>query len=235
MSSIQIFNKGDLGKFTKQVKKEQKYLIGSREKFWERNKSNFEKNVKNLLKLANLPLSWRVYALASHFIADKEIMPYEYDSWSCVLLIAATKKQGYELLLFYNEARIGFLSLPALIPLLAHELVHTHQAARSPQKYSNSAFDDQHASQSETEAEKSVHKLPSILVSEAVLESVLYCYDKEGWKSAQKMIDFLYKVRTNLYSGGYLPWLTEIDYQAFLDAKKKKDISVFLNYYLKLT
>lgn len=234
MPSVQIFNKSDLDKFSKQVKEERKYLNEPRAKFWERNKLNFERNVKNLLKSANLPLNWRVYPLATHFISDKEIMPYEYDSWSCVLLIAATKKQGHELLLFYNEARVGFLSLPALIPLVTHELVHTHQAARSPQKYSKSAFDDGLGSKSETGAESIVHKLPPIFRREAVLESVLYCYDRKGWSSAQKMIDFLYKKRVNLYAGGYLPWLDEEDYLAFLDAKKKKDIAIFLNYYLSL-
>lgn len=234
MSKINIFNKSDLDKFVKQIKSERKVLINSRAKFWKKNKKDFEKNVGFLIKSASTPKEWKIYTLASHFVGEKEIMPYGYDSWSIVLMIAATKKQGYELLLFFNEARIGFLSLPALVPLITHELAHTHQAARSPKLYNNGAFDDKYGSKLETEAEKNVHNLPKILVQEAVLESVLYCYDQQGWSSAEKMINFLYKDRVSLYTGGYLPWLTEEDYRSFLKAKKSKDINIFLNYYLSL-
>ena len=234
MSSIQIFNKETLSKIEEQIKDVRINLHKDRTEFWKRNKKDFEENIKFLVNKATTPRDWKIYTIASHFVTDEEIMPYGYDSWSCVLLIAATKKQGQELLLFYNEARIGFLSLPALLPLVTHELLHTHQAAASPKKYSSSAFNDSYGSALETEVESGIHDLPKIFLQEAVLESVLYCYDKKGWNSAQKMIDFLYKDRIKLYTGGYLPWLTQTDHEAFSEAKRQKNISVFINYYFNL-
>lgn len=235
MANIQIFDKKTILELENKIKEVRKDLLNDREKFWQTNQNAFEKNVELLIGKANTPKGWGIYTLASSLINNTEIMPYDYDSWSTVLIIVATEKQGHELLLFYNKARSGFLSLPGLVPIITHELSHTHQAANSPKKYSNASFNDSSAKAFETDAEKSIYDLPNIFLQEAVLESVLFCFDKKGWNSAQKMIDFLYKDRVNLYSSGYLPWLTEKDYQIFLNARKKKDISHFIKYFIDLT
>src|SRR3989344_9659949 len=118
-----------------QIDLSRKRLETNRKKFWEENEKNFKKNVKNIIDNYSFPKEWKIYVVASNFLFDRKIFPFDYDSWSSTNLIAATKKQGFEVMIFLNKARLEFLSLSALIHLIAHEMVHVTQATRNPKKY----------------------------------------------------------------------------------------------------
>ena len=64
------------------------------------------------------------------------------------------------------------------------------------------------------------------------LESILYCYDRGGWKFAKKMADFWFKERANMYGGGYVRGMSKEEYHAFLESLRKKDIKKFIDFYL---
>lgn len=219
-----ILSELDLEKFTEDTKKLNQKLKMGREAFWAENKKNFEKNIKHLLTISSLPSKWKLWVVASHLISDHEIMPYDSGSWSTSLIIVASPKQGNDMLVFYNEARIGFLSVPAMIPLFVHELAHVVQASDSVPRYFQASVDDEIGKQVETEAEEFVQALPRELIKQAVSETILYSYDNKGWDGAQKAIDFFYIERPKLYSGGYLPWVTEKEYENFQKAKEKNSI-----------
>lgn len=218
-----------LRKLVEQVGGTKPLLQKNRTKYWENNKINFEKNIKLLISHSNLPTKWNIWFVASHIITDKTIMPYDLGSWSTSLVIVDSPKQGHEMLVFYNEARIGFMSLPAMIPIFIHELFHTFQADKSAQRYFQASLDDEVGKQLEIEAEKQVSTLPTELLKQAVLETILYSFDKRGWDGAQKAIDFYYIERPKLYSGGYAPWITEVEYNKFENAKKENAINLLIN------
>lgn len=203
-------------------------LKRNRNSFWENNKKAFCKNVIDIINSLDVPKGWKIYVLVSSFVSDKEIYPYDYDSWSVVNLIAATKKQGHEILVFINKSRAEFLSRPAIVPLILHEFQHIKQAAHNPHKYITSILDDEIAKAFEEDAEKSIRHLDKEFKKEAVLESVLYCYDIGGWDCATKMTNFLYNERENIYSGGYDKDMTDNDYELFNVAKEKEDINLFI-------
>lgn len=217
--------------FLKEIKKYRRALKENRTNFWKKNKKNFENNIKRIIKSQKLPRSWKIYIVASNFLSDKKILPFDYDSWSSVNLIAATKKQGFEMMLFLNKARAEFLSIPALAPLVIHELQHAKQAAKNPKKYIAGIINDRISRVSEIDAEKAITDLPKEFREENALESVLYCYDIGGWKMAKKMADFLYKKREEIYGGGYKKGMTEEEYKIFLRAEKNKDINIFINFF----
>jgi hypothetical protein len=81
-------------KFLDLIKKSREMLKEDRVSFWEENKKNFKKNVKKIIELYSDPKMWKLYILASNFLFDNDIFPFDYDSWSSTNLIAATKKQG---------------------------------------------------------------------------------------------------------------------------------------------
>jgi hypothetical protein len=219
-----------LNKFLGEIEKNRKKVIfaGRRKKFWEENKANFEQNVKTIVRALISPKKWKVYFATGNFLSEKQILPYDYDKWSGVFLVGATKGQGFEIMVFLNKASLEFLSLPALIPLIIHEAEHIKQIVRSPRKSFNGRFNDAFARHQEIEAERAVRRLPQKFVDEAALESILYCFDKGGWGMAQKMADFLYKKQPEAYGGGYDRGMTKEQHQLFLRSKKARNIRMFI-------
>lgn len=215
--------------FLKELKLCRITLKQNRKKFWEDNKKNFEKNIKKIIKTQKLPKGWKVYFIATDFILDKKPMPYDSNGWSDVMLIAATKRQGFEIMVFFNKSK-SFLSLPGLMHLVIHELAHVNQATKSPKKFIRGLIDDKSARDLEIGAEKQYRKIvPEEFRKQELLEKVLYCYDIGSWKSAKKMADFLYKKKAEIYSGGYIKGMTKEEYKVFLLAKENKNINIFID------
>lgn len=217
--------------FLKQIKQSRNKLKYDRKNFWQENKINFENNLKKIVKKLELPKSWKVYLVTSNFLSLKKILPFDDDSWNSTNLIAATKRQGFEIMIFFNRAKSKFLSLPGLIPLVVHELKHVNQAAKSPKNYLKAAINDKISRNLEVEAEKEIKLLPDEFRKEACLEMILYCYDQGGWEMAKKMADFLYKKQEKMYGGGYQKGMTFEEYEVFLEAKKKKNINIFREFF----
>lgn len=200
-----------------------------RKKLWLKNNRNFEKNILkifNKVKNKNLNKKWKIYILTGSFLG-KKAMPYDYDSFSSTNLIAATEKQGFEIIIFLNKARISFLSLPALLPLIMHEIEHVKQTQKNPKKFLLSMLDDELSEKLENEAEAEIKKVSEEFKREYALESVLYCYDTGGLEKAKKMADFLFN-QEKLYGGGYEKGISKKEYKAFLSAEKKKNINLFI-------
>jgi len=217
--------------FQREISQCRNKLKENRKLFWEDNKKNFCKNVMEILQKCELPKDWKTYVVAANFLSNKEILPFDYDSWSIVNLIAATKKQGFETMVFINRSRAEFLSRPAVVPLILHEVQHIRQAAKNPKKFIAAMLDDKIAKSFEIDAEKHVKCFTDEFRQEAVLESVLYCYDVGSWKYATRMANFLYKEREDLYSGGYDKGMKDSEFNLFQQAKLKKKIDLFIDYF----
>jgi hypothetical protein len=216
-------------RFSDLIKNARQRTRGNRTEFWDENKRNFKKNLKKIMEFYPLPEKWRLYLVASTFLFDEEIFPFDYDSWSSTNLISASKKQGFEVMMFLNKARLQFLSLPALIPMIEHEFVHVIQASRDPKKYLKSIINDSLSAKLEMEAEKEVQYISDEFRKQWVLESILYCYDMHGWDFAKKMADFLYVQMEDMYGGGYDKGMKKEEYEKFLEAQAKNDVSIFTN------
>lgn len=215
--------------FLKDIEKSRKSLLKNRKKFFEANKKNFEKNLMQIINNYKISKPWKVYVVAGNFAGEKNIMPYDYDAWSSCFLVCATKKQGYEMMLFLNKAK-SFLSIPGLVPLVAHEIEHIKQGIRSPKKHLKSIIDDKSSQKDEREADLKIKNLYEFR-KQLVLESVLYCFDKKGWKGATKMADFFYKKREKMYGGGYLKEITKEEHDVFIKAKKERNIKIFMDFF----
>ncbi|MDD5651039.1 MAG: hypothetical protein PHF86_11590 [Candidatus Nanoarchaeia archaeon] len=218
--------------FLKEALDTRKKLIGNRKKFWIKNKKDFEKNINKIINHFNLPKGWKVYVLIGNLSSDKKIMPYDYNSWSTTNLVAATKKQGYEIMIFFNRARSEFLSLTALLPIVIHEIRHVQQIAISPKLFLKSMLQDNLSKELEEDAEKYKRNLSDEFRKQASLEMILYCYDLGKWEKAQKMADFLFKEQEDIYGGGYDKEMTEREYNMFLEAKSRKNIKLFIEFFL---
>jgi len=195
-------------------------------RFFSQNKKNFEKNVLKIISKVKTG-KFKIYIVAGSFLG-KKVMPYDYDSFSATNLLAATKKQGYEIMLFLNKARLEFLSIPALMHILLHEIEHIKQAEKSPKAFLLSMLNDKASRKLEKQADKAANLKEE--KREYALESILYCYEIGGWEKATKMAEFLFN-HDKLYGGGYEKELSKKEYKVFLDAKNKKDISLFVNLY----
>jgi hypothetical protein len=217
--------------FLKEIRQCRNALKKNRKKFWNNNKENFEKNIQKIIKTQKLPSGWKIYFVVSSFLSNKKILPFDYDSWSVTDLIAATKKQGFEIMVFFNRDRAEFLSVPALAPLVIHELKHVKQAAKFSKKFVKATIDDKVARDIEIDAEKDIKNISDEFRKEKILESILYCYDLGKWKTAQKMANFFYKDREEIYSGGYNKEMTKEEYEIFLKARKNKDINIFIDFF----
>ncbi|MBI2629708.1 hypothetical protein HYW76_01275 [Candidatus Pacearchaeota archaeon] len=218
-------------KILKEAENSRRMLKSGRKIFFSENTKNFEKNINKILNTfkKEIPNGWKVYLTAGNFIGKEKIMPYDYDSFSSTNLIAASEKQGKEIMIFINKSRLGFLSLPALIPIIIHELEHVKQAANNPKKYLLSMTDDKLSIKLEAEAENAVKKLPEELRKQEILESVVYCFETEGWNAAVKMADFFINIE-KMYGGGYLRNITSQEYEALLKARKKNNINIFIDF-----
>ena len=208
-----------------QIDLSRKRLETNRKKFWEENEKNFKKNVKNIIDNYSFPKEWKIYVVASNFLFDRKIFPFDYDSWSSTNLIAATKKQGFEVMVFLNKARLKFLSIPALIPIIEHEMIHITQATRNPKKYLKSIVNDSLSKKLEIEAENQVKNIDDEFRKQWVLESILYCYDLYGWNFAKSMAIFFHKEMENMYGGGYDKGMSDQEFKMFTKANHQVEIS----------
>ena len=196
-------------------------------RFFSQNKKNFEKNVLKIISKVKTG-KFKIYIVAGSFLG-KKVMPYDYDSFSATNLLAATKKQGYEIMLFLNKARLEFLSIPALMHILLHEIEHIKQAEKSPKAFLLSMLNDKASRKLEKQADKAANLKEE--KREYALESILYCYEIGGWEKATKMAEFLFN-HDKLYGGGYEKGINKKEYKVFLGAKKKKDIKRFIESFI---
>jgi hypothetical protein len=223
----------DLNKFLKQVKKARQEIKYNRKNFWNKNKVNFNNNIKTLISCFKFPENWTVSTIASRFLLDKFTMPYDKDVWSFSDVIGATKDQGFDIVLFFNKTDLEFLSLPSLLPIVVHEVAHVYQAAHDTNKYVTSAINDELSKKYETEADAEAKKYSDEFRKENVLEKVMFCYDEQSWKGARKMMDYLYLEAKDAFGGGYDQEVTEDEYKVFKKAEEEKDIDLFIDYFIE--
>lgn len=220
-------------KIIKQLGKCRQDLKYNRKNFWNKNKINFRNNIKTLVSFFKFPEEWTVNIIASRFLLDKHDMPYDKDVWSFSDLLGATDKQGKDIILFFHKSDLEFLSTPALLPIVIHEVAHVFQAIENPKLYVQSTVNDELNRKYETEADNEVRKYNDEFRRENVLEKILYCYDERGWEGAKKMADYLYKEAKNAFGGGYDQVMTKEEYDAFIKAEQDKDIDEFIDYFIK--
>lgn len=223
----------DLNRFLKQLRKSRQELKDNRKNFWNRNKVNFRNNIKTLISFFKFPDNWNVSIIASRFLLDRYTLPYDRDVWSFSDVVGATKNQGFDIILFFNKSDLEFLSLPALLPLVVHEVAHVHQAAIDTKNYVISAVDDELSRKYEQEAEAEVRKYNDEFRKENTLEKILFCYDERGWDGAKKMAEYLHSEAKDAYGGGYDQPITEEEYKVFLKAEEEKDIEILIDYFIK--
>lgn len=219
-------------KFFKQIKKVRMDIKNDRKNFWNKNRVNFRNNIKNLVSVFEFPAGWSVNIIASQFLLDKPVMPYDKDVWSFSDVVAATKNMGYEIILFFNKTDLEFLSAPALLPIVIHEVKHVYQAAEKPKEYVNSTVDESLNKEYEKEADAEVRKYNDEFRRENVLEKIMFCYDEEGWKGAKKMVQYLYEEAENAFGGGYDQELKKNEYEVFKEAEEEKDIDIFVDHFI---
>jgi len=222
----------DLNKFLKQVAKARKEIKYNRADFWNKNKVNFKNNVKTLISCFKFPENWNVNTIASRFLLDKPVMPYDKDVWSFSDVVSGTKEQGFEIVLFFNKTDLEFLSLPALLPIVVHEAEHVYQAAKDTKLYVTLAVDDKLNQKFEEEAEAATKKFSGEFRKQYVLENVMWCYDEEGWTGAKKIVNFLHNESKDAWGGGYEQDMTKQEYEKFKEAEEEKDIDLFIDYFI---
>jgi len=224
----------ELDKFLRQVKKSRNELKYDRQNFWRKNSVNFRNNIKSLISFFKFPEGWTVSVIASRFLLDRPVtMPYDQDVWSFSDVIAATKNQGYEIVIFFNKTDLEFLSLPALLPIVVHEVAHVYQVPKDPQKYLLQTIDDELSRAYESEADGEAAKYSDEFRRENILEKILFCYDAEGWKGAKKMVQYLYKEAKDSFGGGYDEAMKKEEYDVFLKSEDEKDINIFVDYFIE--
>jgi hypothetical protein len=219
-------------KYLKQIKKARFEIKNDRKNFWNKNKVNFRNNIKNLVSFFEFPKGWIVSIIASRFLLDRYTMPYDKDVWSFSDVVGATDKQGFDIVIFFNKTDLEYLSAPALLPIIVHEVKHVYQAAENPVKYVKQTVDDELSKEYEEDAEAGVRKYSEEFRKENCLEKVMFCYDKEGWKGAKKMVHYLYEEAEDAFSSGYDEEMTKEEYEVFLKAEEEKDIDIFIDYFI---
>lgn len=220
-------------KFLKQIKKARTEIKNDRKNFWSKNAVNFRNNIKTLVSFFKFPEGWNVSIIASQFLLDKHVMPYDKDVWSFSDVVAATKEQGYEIVIFFNKTDLEFLSAPALLPIVVHEVAHVFQVPKDPKKYVLQTLDDNLSKEYEKEADVNSAKYSEEFRRENVLEKIVFCYDEEGWKGATKMADYLFKEAADAFGGGYDQEMKKEEYEAFIKAAEERDIDVFIDHFLE--
>ncbi len=223
----------ELNKFLRQVKRARHEIKTDRKDFWNKNRTNFRNNVKTLISFFKVPEGWEISVIASNFLLDKPSMPYDLDVWSFSDVVCATKKQGFNIVMFFNKADLEFLSLPALLPLVVHEVAHVYQAPRNTEEYVKTAIDDTINIKYEEEAEAEVRVYSDEFRKQNVLEKVMYCYDVRGWEGAKKMVHYLHYEAENAFGGGYDQDMKKEEYEIFKKAEEEKDIDIFVNYFIE--
>lgn len=227
-NTIELLN----SKYLKQLKKARLEIKNDRKNFWNKNSVNFRNNIKNLISFFKFPEGWGVNIIASRFLLDRFTMPYDKDVWSFSDIVAATKNLGFEIIIFFNKTDLEFLSAPALLPIVVHEVKHVFQAAEDPKTYVSQTVDEKLSREYEKDADAEVRKYSDEFRKENVLEKIIYCYDKEGWKGAKKMAQYLYEEAENAFGGGYDQQMTKEEYNIYLKAEDEKDIDIFIDYFI---
>jgi hypothetical protein len=224
-----------INKFLRQIKKARQEIKYNRKNFWNKNKVNFLNNLRTLISFFPYPEGWRVSVIASYFLLDKEgiSLPYDNDVWSFVDIVGATPNQGKDIIVFFNRTDLEFLSAPALLPIVIHEMKHIEQAARDPKKYIEEGVNDELNKEFEKEAEAEVKKYSDEFRKQNVLEKIIYCYDKKSWKGAKKMAQYLFQEAKDAFGGGYNQDMTEEEYKMLLKAEEEKDIDIFVDYFIE--
>jgi len=222
-----------LDKFLKQIEKARHELKYNRRNFWNKNRVNFRNNIKTLISFFKFPENWNINIIASRFLLDKYVLPYDKDVWSFSDVVGATEKQGFDIIIFFNKSDLEFLSAPALLPLVVHEVAHVYQAAQDTKTYVKSAVDDELNKKYESEADAEVRKYSDEFRRENVLEKVLYCFDERGWEGAKKIADYLFKESANVFGGGYDQEMTREEYEIYLKAEDEKDIDILIDYFIE--
>jgi hypothetical protein len=220
-------------KFLKQLKKARLEIKNDRKNFWNKNRVNFRNNIKNITSFFKFPENWNVNIIASTFLLDKHTMPYDKDVWSFSDVVAATKEQGYEIVIFFNRTDLEFLSAPALLPIVVHESAHVFQVPRDAKNYVLQSIDDNLSREYEKEADAESAKYNEEFRRENVFEKIMFCYDEEGWKGARKMVDYLFKEAPTAFGGGYDQELKKEEYDAYVKAEEEKDIELFIDYFIQ--
>src|SRR4030042_504237 len=222
----------ELNKFLKQVKRARQEIRYHRPDFWSKNRINFKNNIKTLVSFFKFPAGWQVDVIASKFLMDKPSMPYDLDVWSFSDVISATPKQGHNIILFFNKTDLEFLSLPALLTIVVHEIVHVFQAAENTAQYIQTAIDDKLSVKYEEEADTEVRKYSGEFRRQNILEKVMYCYDAAGWNGAKKMVEYLHVEAQNSFGGGYDQEIKKDEYEIFKKAEDEKDIDIFIDHFI---
>jgi len=173
-------------KIFKQIKKTRHEIKYNRKEFWQKNRVNFKNNIKNITSFFKFPENWNVNIIASRFLLDKHTLPYDKDVWSFSDVVAATKNQGFEIVIFFNKTDLEFLSAPALLPIVVHEIKHVYQAAENPIEYNKATINDDVNKKYEKEADEFAAKYSEEFRKENILEKIMFCYDEEGWKEQEK-------------------------------------------------
>ncbi len=220
-------------KYLKQIKKARHELKYNRKEFWKKNQVNFLNNIKTLISFFEFPEKWIVNVIASRFLIDREVMPYDPDVWSFSDVISATEDVGYNIILFFNRTDLEFLSAPALLTMVVHEVAHVYQAAKEPERYVLSGVDVKINREYEKEAVTEERNYSDEFRKENILEKILYCYDKKGWKGAKKMVQYLHEEDHEAFGGGYDQEMKKEEYEAFLKAEEEKDLDIFIDYFME--
>ncbi|MCX6750072.1 MAG: hypothetical protein NTZ83_01300 [Candidatus Pacearchaeota archaeon] len=222
-----------LNKFLKQISKARKELKYNRKEFWSKNRVNFRNNIKSITSVFTFPEGWNVSIIASRFLLDRRSLPYDKDVWSFSDVVGATKNQGFDIVIFFNKTDLEFLSAPALLPIVIHEIAHIFQAAENPEEYVKAGVDDELNKKYESDADAEARKYSDEFRKENILEKILFCFDEESWQGAKKMTDYLFKEAANDFGGGYDQGMTEQEYNKYLEAEEEKDIDVFIDYFIE--
>jgi hypothetical protein len=217
------------------AKNSRESLKKDRGAFWEKNKQDFEKNVKEIMAQYKFPKPWKLNIITANFLSkkDKEIMPYDKSTWSFVDIVGATKKQGFDLIVFLHKSDLEYLSLPAMIPVLVHEIKHAYQAIKNPKKYTEQTTDDNLYKKFEAEAEAELRKYSDDFRKQLVLERIAYSYHKRGWEGAKKAAYFFYEECRYAFGEGYEREMEKYEYELFLNALKKKDFDLFIDSFIE--
>lgn len=213
------------------IQKTRRKLLKDRKSFWNKNFSEFDKNIKALFETLKSNKKYKLFFVNSRFVSGKKF-PYEKDTWSSTNIISSSKSQGFEIMVFLNKDRSGFLSKPAILPIIVHEGQHIKQIEKDPQSYLSSMFDDKISFELEMEAEKEIGKIDDEFRREMMIESIVYCFDIGGWSRAQKMADYLSEDIKKQYGGGYNSMMTDDEYSIFKKSRRKKDIKYFIKSFL---
>ncbi|MFA5856562.1 MAG: hypothetical protein WC867_04340 [Candidatus Pacearchaeota archaeon] len=231
----QKIEKLPIEKYLQIARNSRKELKTDKIKFWENNKSKIKNNIEEIIKQFRFPKNWKINVAISNFL-DKKDNNYDANdtgTWSFVDIVGATKKQGFDIFVFFHKSDLEFLSLPALIPIVVHEMKHVEQAIRNPKQYIAQAINDDLHKKHEAEAEAEIGKYPEDFRKQAVLEKIVYSYYNFGWKSAKKTARYLYIESKFAFGDGYVSEMNKEEYDLFLKAEKAMDIDLFINNFSK--